>query len=79
MLVQRQGDDAVREVHESAHLNFLRVVVQNVVGSQEPLRSSSSRCIGRRHLSNCWHHGFLYIERLGRQFHEGRSHQPNVL
>ena len=79
MLAQRQGDEAVQEVHKSAHLDFLRVVVQDVIRSQEPICSSSSRCVGRRHLSNCRNHGLFYVERLGRQSHEGWSQQPNVL
>ena len=79
MLVQRQGDESVREVHESVHLDFLNVSIQDVVRSQEPLRASSSRGLGRRHLRNCRNHGLFYVECLGRQSNEGWSQQPNVL
>ena len=79
MLVRRQGDEAVREVHKGEHLDFLRMCIQDIVRSQETLRSSSYRGVGRHHLSNCRNHGLFNLERLGRQSHEDRSQQPNVL
>ena len=78
-MVQRQGDGAVREVHERAHLDLLCVVVENVEQSQELLRSSSSRGISWRHLGNFRHHGLLDVKGMVRQSYEGRSQYPHVL
>ena len=34
VLVQRQGDETVREVHKSAYLHLFRMIVQDVIWSQ---------------------------------------------
>ena len=79
MLVQYQGDEAVREVHERAHLDLLSVIINNIEWSQEIFFSSSSRGIIWSQLGNNRHHCILDRKGLGRQAHEGWSQDPNFL